>query len=170
MTDYEKIKAIYDYLILNVTYDDELLKLASKNQNVKQYNGFYLEGVFFDKKAVCEGIAKSLACLANIEGIPCVVVEGYQTNNPQGLGHAWNKVCINDIWYIIDATSGGTIVNDDFEILSYQFFLIDEKTMNKKYTGTTYKELQCNINYDYYANNNYTVDNQIYDFTIMWMK
>lgn len=166
MTNVEKVKAIYDYIIMNVTYDDELLRLASSNSNVKQYNGFYLEGVFLDKKAVCEGISKAITCLCNIEGIPCVMVEGYQTNNKGGLGHAWNKVCIDDIWYILDATSGGTIVNDVFEILSYQYFLIDEKTMNKKYTATTYKELVCNVNYDYYKNYSYNYENKTNDYLI----
>ena len=166
MSDVEKAKAIYEWLILNVTYDGELLQLVSKNKNVKEYNGFYLEGVFLDKKAVCEGIAKAFACLANIEGIPCVIVEGYQTNNPKGVGHAWNKININGNWYIIDATSGGIIVNEKFEILSYQYFLISENTMSLKYKSNNFVELVCNNDYDYYNNFNYVNINKTTDFLI----
>ncbi len=166
MTDVEKIKAIHDYIILNVTYDQELLTLISSSNNISNYNGFYLEGVFNDKKAVCEGISKALASLANIEGIPCVTVEGYQTNNPSGVGHAWNKVYVNNNWYIIDATSDGIIINNTYEILSYKYFLIDEETMQKVYIGNTYKNIICNKKYDYYNNYKYKLDSNEYTYVI----
>ncbi len=160
MTDVEKVKAIHDWLILNVVYDNELLLLVSQNQDVKKYKGFTLEGVFLDNKAVCEGIAKAFVVMANIEGIPCVFVEGKQTNNPNGVGHAWNKIYVNNKWYIIDATSDGTIVNSEFEILSYMYFLISEETMSKKYVPTNYKNIVCNENYDFYKNFGYAVSSQ----------
>ena len=159
MTDIEKVKAIHDWIILNVVYDHELLNLVYQNKAVGQYNGFYLEGVFEDKKAVCEGIAKAFLVMANIEGIPCVLVEGKQASNPNGVGHAWNKVFVDNKWYIIDATSDGTIINNEFEVLSYAFFLIDEATMNKTYIQTNYKNIVCNSKYDYYKNNNLAISN-----------
>ena len=166
MSDYDKVKAIHDWLILNVTYDNELLELVSKSQNIKEYKGFYLEGVFLDKKAVCEGIAKAFACMANIEGIPCVVEEGYQTKNPKGVGHAWNKVYIDNTWYILDATSDGLIINNSIEVLSYQFFLIDDKTMQSKYTGKKYNNLKCNDNYNYYEKYGFNYNEESYDYSI----
>ena len=104
---------------------------------------------------MCEGISKAVTILLNIEGIPCVQVTGYQTANPNGAGHAWNKVFVNNKWYILDATSDNPIINNQYEILSYEFFLINEETMQKKYTGTNYQSLICDANFDYYGNNYY---------------
>lgn len=164
MTDFEKVKAIHDYIILNVTYDNELLNLTYQNpSSVSKYNGFYLEGVFIDKRAVCEGISKAFSALCNIEGIPCVQVVGYQTNNPNGLGHAWNKVYLDGNWYIVDTTSDGIIVNNSFEVLSYQYFLISEEKMNEKYTSRTCNNIICENSYEtykniYYSNNDFYIE------------
>lgn len=167
MSDIEKVKAIHDYIIMNITYDNELLlKLYQNVTNLKDYRGFYLEGALFDKLAVCEGISKTFTALCNIEGIPCVTVEGIQTNNPGGAGHAWNKVYVNDNWYIVDATSDGTILNNAFEVLSYKFFLIDEKTHQTSYTGNNFTSIECQNNINIYENTFFTYNNKIYDFNI----
>lgn len=150
MDDVEKVLAIHDYLIMNVTYDEELLQMINLNLDLKQYKGFYLEGVFIDKVAVCEGISKAFTALCNIEGIPCVTVVGYQTNNPTGVGHAWNKVYLHNAWYIVDATSDGTVINSSFEVLSYNNFLVKEEDYNKKYTGKTFNNIICNTDYNPY--------------------
>ena len=156
MTDYEKVKAIHDWIIMNVTYDQELAELLYEDaSDLKSYNGFYLEGVFNDGYAVCEGISKSLCCMANMEGIPCVRVTGHETSNPNGVGHAWNKIYINGHWYIIDATSDGTIIGGEHEVLSYAYFLITDEEMLKKYKGDEYNDLECNENYDVFANTSY---------------
>ena len=132
MNDYEKTKAIHDWLVMNVIYDQELADLFSVESDLKKYNGFYLEGVFLDHSAVCEGIAKAFAAMANIEGIPCVVVTGKSAINPNGPGHAWNKIYVDGNWYVIDATSDGTIVGEN-EVLSYEHFMISEAIMKEKY-------------------------------------
>lgn len=148
MNDFEKIKAIHDWLVLNVTYDDELLNLATNTSIVlANYRGFYLEGVFIDKKAVCEGISKAFCVLANIEGIPCVQVDGYQTLNPGGVKHAWNKVYLDGDWYVIDVTSDGVILNDSFEILTYDYFLITNEQMKLKYTEEEFTNIICDKSY-----------------------
>ena len=150
MDDVEKVLAIHDYLIMNVTYDEELLQMINLNLDLKQYKGFYLEGVFIDKVAVCEGISKAFTALCNIEGIPCVTVVGYQTNNPTGVGHAWNNVYLHNAWYIVDVTSDGTVINSSFEVLSYNNFLVKEEDYNKKYTGKTFNNIICNTDYNPY--------------------
>jgi len=104
MTEVEKVRAIHDWLIMNVTYDAQLYDIILTGKDVSDYNSFYLEGVFLDNKAVCEGIAKAFSAMANMEGIPCILVEGYQTNNPSGFGHAWNKVKLDGKYYNVDPT------------------------------------------------------------------
>ncbi len=167
MTDFEKIRAIHDYLVLNVTYDGDLLNKTFQNDsNLGKYNGFYLEGVFIDKRAVCEGISKAFSVLCNIEGIPCVQVIGVQTNNPNGVGHAWNKVYLDGKWYVADATSDGIIVNDNFEVLSYQYFLITDEVMSQKYIGNTRENILCDSTYDVYKKLFYHLDNNNFDINI----
>ena len=153
MDDFEKIKAIHDWIIMNVIYDQELAELLYDDaSDLKTYEGFYLEGVFNEGYAVCEGISKTLCCLANIEGIPCVRVTGHETRNLNGVGHAWNKIYINGNWYIIDATSDGTIIGGEHEVLSYAYFLITDEDMLEKYTGSEYNDLECTKRYDVFAN------------------
>lgn len=167
MSEFEKVKAIHDWIILNVTYDEELLNLAASGATgLSNYRGFFLEGVFFDKVAVCEGISKAFCVLANIEGIPCVVVEGYQTNNPKGLGHAWNKVFIDNNWYIVDVTSDGLVLNNSFEVLSYQHFLISDDEMKIKYTGKNFNNIICNTNYNSYDKMHFNLNNTQYSYKV----
>ncbi|MBO7078893.1 MAG: transglutaminase domain-containing protein [Bacilli bacterium] len=159
MNDYEKVRAIHDYLVMNVTYDDALYDLLYEGAtDLKEYNGFYLEGVFNDKIAVCEGISAAFVVLANIEGIPAVQVTGYSALNPNGAGHAWNKVCVGEKWYIIDCTSDGTIISNTYEILSYEYFLISENTYENstnKYHANNFKNIICTDDYDPYTNFKY---------------
>lgn len=167
MTDLEKVKAIHDWIVINVVYDEDLLNMVYSNAtDLNKYNGFHLEGVFLDKKAVCEGISKAVTVMCNIEGIPCVSVEGYQTENPNGAGHAWNKVYINGKWYILDATSDGTIIGGKFEVLSYKYFLISESEYSKKYIGTNRTNIVCNDIIDIYETMTFNYNNNLYDYVI----
>lgn len=171
MTDAQKVIAIHDYIIMNVVYDEEVLQLLYQGMpNANQYNSFYLEGVFFDKKAVCEGISKAFASMCNIEGIPCVMVEGYPVANPNGAGHAWNKVYVDGKWYIVDTTSDGTIIDGTFEILSYKYCLIDDATHQKIYMPKTYEHIACDSKLNAYSCNTFEFENNVYDFNIESME
>ena len=107
MTDYEKVHAIYDWLGKNVIYDHNIVKemgniqpSSSLYNKFYSYDSFYLEGVFENGVAVCNGIAKSFVLLCSIEGISAVKVNGTVSSG----AHAWNKVYINGKWYLIDST------------------------------------------------------------------
>ncbi len=170
MTDLEKVRAIHDFLVMEVVYDGALLNLVDEGASpevIATYDGFYLEGVFNNKKAVCDGISKAFAALANMEGIRCVTVEGYAADNPDGLGHAWNKVYLDGDWYIVDATSDGTVVGESYEVLSYEFFLIDEASYSTRYVAKNRQNIVCEKKYDHYAENGFTVSGVFYDFVIV---
>lgn len=160
MNDLEKLKAIHDYLIMNVTYDAALADLLGKVSDTSSYRGFYLEGVFLDKRAVCEGISKAVVVLCNMEGIPCVQVSGHKTENPNSVGHAWNKVNLNGKWYIFDATSDGTVISNTHEIVSYEYFLISDEKMETIYTGEIFTNLKCEDNYKTYSSFYYDIENK----------
>ena len=168
MTDFEKARAIYDWLIMNVTYDGALLNMikdGADDLDTTEYNSFYLEGVFDDGVAVCDGISKAFAAMANVEGIPCVQVTGLQTSDPDGIGHAWNKIYLDGSWYIVDATSGGVIVNGS-EIYSLVYFLITDSEMQKRYMGIDFTELKCDKEYDPFKDTKITYRGAQYDLYV----
>lgn len=173
VTDVQKVKAIHDYLVMNVSYDNELFDLATTTAltNANSYKSFYLEGLLNDNVAVCESFAKAFACLCNIEGIKCVVVTG--KDKVTNVGHAWNKVMINNEWYIVDVTSDNVIAdielaNETYEYLSYDYFLITDEVMDEKYTADIFTNIVCDTEYNFYANNTYvdSDNSQTYDFVI----
>ena len=165
MTEYQKVLAIYDWIVTNVVYDTNLYKgtIASGTNSI-DYKGYFIDGVFMDHKAVCDGKAKAFSMLCGMEGIRSLRVTGdaSQPANPDDKsGHAWNKVLI-DIdddgvreWYVVDSTWGDRTVKyaeDDIkENLSYTYFLLRDSDI-----ASTHEEKGVNIpaattTYDFYA-------------------
>ncbi len=114
MTDVEKVIAISDWLSKNVTYDHYLLQLLASGVDDARYNAHYLEGVFNDNRAVCDGFSKAFVLLTRIEGIESIMIEG----KANGGGHAWNKVNLPkdnvSHWYVIDNTWNNSGLKADF--------------------------------------------------------
>lgn len=122
MSEYEKVHAIYDYIIYNVRYDHDCahaqdkyntnnallteeeineLKNLNLNENMKHY-GYYLEGIFLNKfykkdmHAVCDGKSKAFVLMCGIEGITAVRISGKASSDGKNFGgHAWNKVLLD---------------------------------------------------------------------------
>lgn len=126
-SDLEKITAIYDWLSTNVIYDYAIA--ADDPEDPNSYNSFYLEGVFYDGVAVCDGLSKAFVLMCGIEGISAYRICG--TERMSGVSHAWNAVLIDGKYYVADITwsnykltlsseSGDTV----YEIVSYGNFLI----------------------------------------------
>ena len=114
MSDFEKLRAIYEWLIMNVQYDHYAAANYTEGAITRHYRAWFAEGVFLDKVAVCEGLAKATVILSRIENIPAIIV-----TNPT---HAWNKVVVDGKWYGFDTTHGNIGVNGQ-EVLSYTKFL-----------------------------------------------
>ena len=165
-SDIEKLHAIYDWLIENVTYDDALFDkvIDPAGDNLKKYKGFYLEGVFDDYRAVCDGISKAFMVMARIEGIECVQVTGksIETN----VGHAWNKVRLNGRWYIIDATGGGVVVGGEKEMLTHRLFMCNDAYYSTNYTASEYTNLVADSEYSIYRDLKYTYKGSTHDYYI----
>ena len=133
MSPFEKLTAIHDWLALNVIYDSKLLVIATNYpaSAVSHYRGFYLEGVFEDGKAVCDGISKAFLLMARIEGIETIRVSGTMG----GVGHAWNKVNVGGTWYMVDVTNDDSIMTisslgKSFEILNHRYFLVSDESVS----------------------------------------
>ena len=168
MNNFQKARAIYDWLIMNVTYDGELYDLLTEGIEIDstEYKGFYLEGVFDDGIAVCDGISKAFSAMANVEGIPCVQVSGKQASNPGGVGHAWNKIYVGGNWYIVDATSGGIIVNKQYEVYSLNYFLMTDEEMAVRYTAVDHTDLICDSVYEPYKDTKLSYLGNEYDLYV----
>lgn len=144
MTDLEKARAIYEWLILNVDYDHGALDVAVWGK----YDAWHLEGIFNNKKGVCDAISKAMVVLCKIENIPIIRVTGSQ--------HAWNKIYINNTWYGIDATHGDIGLSNQITALTYTSFLFTDSYKESKncYTETyddpNYIDINCNTPFNFY--------------------
>jgi len=145
MTEREKVLAIYDYLVLNVTYD------YSTAENIET-NGLYnsaayrLEGVFDYNRAVCDGISKAFVLLCAIEGIRSERITGTVDGKP----HAWNKVCVDGNYYVVDCTAG-IFLSDGKQVIDHKYFLISDEEYFNTATRKEYgKNPVCLENGGYY--------------------
>lgn len=91
---YEKIKAVYDYLCSNVSYDYENLNNAAYTLKFTAY------GALVDKKAVCQGYAVLMYRLLLELGVDNRVIAGVSG----GEAHGWNIAKIGELYYNLDAT------------------------------------------------------------------
>ena len=97
MDQYQKVKAIHDYICKQVTYVNDGSKLV--HTAAPAFIG--------DKGYVCEGYAKSMKILCDAMGIDCACVCGLAKSTSAGSGaaHMWNYIQMEDSrWYMVDAT------------------------------------------------------------------
>ncbi|MBO7178219.1 MAG: InlB B-repeat-containing protein [Clostridia bacterium] len=169
MSEIEKITAIHDYVALNVTYDSALLSLSTAPgvdaEDVIHYRGFYIEGVFEDGKAVCDGITKAFMLMCRIEGIEAIRVAGVSRSWNQSLGqyvevgHAWNKVHVDGVWYTIDVTNDDSIIRldgTDYEVLNHRLFMVSDASIASSHieNETLHPHVSTGT-YNYHANTKY---------------
>lgn len=106
MTSAEKRRAIYDYLVENTEYDDAALESA-QNSNFSGADNTYRDafstyGILVKKIGVCQSYAMTYDYLCGLVDVDCIVVTGSIYGY---LPHAWNKVKIDNEWFITDVTN-----------------------------------------------------------------
>ena len=95
MTDYEKVKTIYNFVLDKYEYG----RVKGQGGNLKERNLLLgLQG----KPVVCEAYAMLFSQMVSTLGYDNVIVSGFVDNNR----HAWNMVKIDGDWYHVDATWG----------------------------------------------------------------
>ena len=85
MSDFEKEKAIYKWIIDNIPHGSGTAEEVATPL-----------GVMKGKKSVCVGYATTFRLLANMVGLECKVM------HDTGCGHSWDLCKLEDDWYITD--------------------------------------------------------------------
>lgn len=129
-SEYEMVRAVYEHLNLTTTYNLD----APDHQNIYS--------VFVNKESVCAGISKAAQLLLNRLGIFATYVVGdayVPGTSTQPVGHAWNLVRVDGMYYYLDVTWGspgfleGSALADRIEIV-YDYLLLNEALLFRTHT------------------------------------
>ena len=118
MSDYEKIKVVHDYVVLNTEY--------SSDTQASQYTTYSL---IKEGKAVCQGYAFFVYRMLQEADVPVKYVKGYAGDQL----HGWNLVYVNNHWYHLDTTWDDPLPNNNNEI-KYKYFLLSDEQIEKTHT------------------------------------
>ncbi len=152
--DPKKIHHVYDYIIDTVVYDydftENILEQETDDDSIFfSYNCLYLEGVFGlrngtfydgtngadERVAICDGLSKAFLCMTQIEGIESLKISG----KASGGAHAWNKVKVNNRWYMVDTTWGNNLQSTTGrETLSHDYLMVPDQPATHEEDGWFY--------------------------------
>lgn len=118
ISEYEKVKAIHDYIINHTAYCYNCDTSASGRHDDYCYSP---RGVLENGRAVCSGYAKTFQLLCEFAGIACERVSS------KWLNHEWNQVRVDGTWYNIDVTW------DDSRGIRYDYFLCSDQDFEGHY-------------------------------------
>lgn len=151
MSDFEKEKVIHDYIINNSKYDEDyILSIKVSNESYSPY------GVLIKGKGVCEGYAKAMKLIMDKINIECIIVVGKANKTD----HAWNMIKLDNNYYHVDLTWDDPVTNDSSDILSYDYFNINDKDMRKDHIWDKNNYPICNsTKYNYYYYNGMIIKN-----------
>ena len=121
MSDYKKVKAVHDYIVKNTVY--------TTGSKVSPHSSYAL---FKEGKGVCSAYALAASRLLDEIGIGNYYITGTASNRAGFKGlHAWNKVKVDGRWYNMDVTWDDPVTSDGSNIVTYDYFLISDKKMNR---------------------------------------
>ncbi len=129
MTQVEKVKAIHDWLVNNVEYDMENLMNGTLPDE-----DYTAEGLFKNRKAVCDGYSKAFMQMAQYAGFDVIIVTGVGYNSTGSAEtHAWNQIKVDGNWYNIDVTWDDPVFTSEtsFDNLVYDYFLVPDSKFNR---------------------------------------
>lgn len=144
MTEFEKEKALHDYIVLNTAYDEE--NFAKDTVPEESYNPY---GILVRHIGVCEGYAETMKLILNRLGIECIVISSDSMN------HGWNLVKIDGEWYQLDATWDDPVPDVQGRV-RYKYFNISDAKMSEDHEWDTSKYTKCTSEkYAYFSDMQY---------------
>lgn len=118
MNDHEKIKAIHDWVVTHVEYD----------QSLTYYTAYHAVSL---GKAVCQGYSLLGYVMLKKSGFDVLIAEGAVNTGE----HAWNMVKLDGVWYHLDLTWDDPVgVQDD--VIRYNYYLRTDEEMRRDHTWT----------------------------------
>lgn len=131
MDDYEKLKAIHDYLANNTKYD-----VLRNESGTSEYNSFKANGPLLEGVATCNGYADALAIFLTELGYDNYkVATTPEEISYDSTGHVWNAVKFNDEWVHIDLTWDDPVSKDGKDYLYHKYFLVNNEEMKEADSG-----------------------------------
>ena len=124
-TEYQKVKAIYDYIAHHVVYDYTNLNNESYKLKYTAY------AALINGTSVCQGYANLFYRMCLMAGLDVRIITG--GDNPGVSNHAWNIVRIGGLYYNIDVTWDSDPVPAE-----YNYFLRGQNTFERHYRDNEY--------------------------------
>ena len=143
MSTLEKVKAVHDWLVLNIRYDTA-------------YEIYDIAPMLAQRRAVCDGYSKFYVVALGELGIDARRITG----TGKGESHAWNAVKMDDgKWYYVDNTWDDPLVNGHSDYpdgynLMYEYFLVTQSRISEDHTSdgsTTVSPNGTSLDYHYEA-------------------
>lgn len=124
MSDFDKAKAIHDYLVINIKPDETYSKRSLYN-------------ALIDNSCLCQGYALAFSYLCEKAGLNVLFIGGIV----EGVAmHAWNQVQIDGEWYHVDCTYDDPIGGGDGIVDKYDYFLIPDEIIARNHYWTEGKK------------------------------
>lgn len=117
--EFEKVKAVYDYVTKNYEYVAESID----NQNVVS--------ALLNKQTVCAGYAKAVQYILNGMDIDTSFITGTIVRDGETLYHAWNMVKVDGDYFYLDATWG--VGSNELPHTCYNTFMLSDAEMLEIY-------------------------------------
>lgn len=155
-SDYQKIKAVYEYLINTTDYDSK----SPDNQNI--------QSALLNHRSVCAGYSKAFQYILHRMGMFCTYVTGKTSDGGE---HGWNIVRIDGNYYHVDVTWGDPVfvnqreASDTGTMLNYNYLCCTDEEIYKTHIPETSVPLpECTDgSYNYYKRNGMYYDEFEYD-------
>lgn len=100
-SDYDKFKAITNWIVSNVKYDSHYNGEPNTPAGTKYPHD--MTGAVLDGYAVCDGYAGLFYYMANAVGLKALYEDG--TSISEQRGHAWNLLEMDNAYYYVDPTN-----------------------------------------------------------------
>lgn len=123
-TDFDKVKAIHDYLVLHIAYDYD--NFENKTVPADSYTAY---GAMILGSAVCDGYTKAAQIMLDRLGIE----NNYIIGSVNGNAHSWNQVKLDGHYYFMDITWDDPAPNKP-GVVNYNYFLTTSEQLKKDHS------------------------------------
>lgn len=140
LSDYEKVKTVYEYLIDNTIYDHA-------------YSGATIYDLLYHGRSVCNGYARTAQYLLNKLGVEVIYVQGdgYSYSAGTWESHAWNIVQLGGQYYQMDATWGDPVSKDGRQTKNFHYLCLTTEEISRDHRSQWENYPDCTATYyNYY--------------------